>query len=107
MYILKFEEFNEGALPQQQSVDQWKRIRKLTRKTDIGDKISDMSKQGANIQYIHNAIDKGIESQQDWAKGNKNFKPYKPEGWEKDYRLYYLDQTTSDRPKVKKRRKKK
>lgn len=65
----------EGALPQQKTVDQLKKLRKSTRKTDIGDRISDMNKEGANIQYIHNPIDTGIESQQNYEKGNKKFKP--------------------------------
>jgi hypothetical protein len=75
MKIFRFEEFNEGALPQQQTVNQWQNIRKLTKGIDIGDKISDMNKQGANIQYIHNALDTGVESYQDYQKNNKNFEP--------------------------------
>ena len=77
MEILKFNEFdklNEG-LPRQQSVDQLKRIMKLSAKTDIGNRISDMNKQGANIQYIQNPIDSGIESYEDYEKHNKKFVP--------------------------------
>lgn len=77
MEILKFNEFdklNEG-LPRQQSVDQLKRIMKLSAKTDIGNRISDMNKQGANIQYIQNPIDSGIESYEDYEKHNKKFIP--------------------------------
>ena len=61
----------EGALPRKQTVNQWKRLRKLTKGTDIGDKISDMNKQGANIQYIHNPVDTGIESYEDYQKDAK------------------------------------
>jgi hypothetical protein len=83
--VVKFEDGNitiedvvsEGALPQQRTVDQLKKLRKATKSVDIGDKISDMNKQGANIQYIHNPIDTGIESQQDFEKHNKSFQA----GW--------------------------
>lgn len=67
-HILRFEEITEGALPRKRSVDQWKRLRKLTKGIDIGDKISDMNKQGANIHYIHNPVDTGIESYEDYMK---------------------------------------
>jgi len=81
--VAKFEDGNiiiedvvtEGALPQQRTVDQLKKLRKATKGIDIGDKISDMNKQGANIQYIHNPIDTGVESQQDFEKHNKSFQP--------------------------------
>jgi len=63
------------SLPRQQSVDQLNKLRKLTKGTDIGDRISDMNKQGANIQYIQNPIDTGIESYEDFEKHNKKFVP--------------------------------
>jgi hypothetical protein len=66
---------NEGALPQQHSVDQLNKVRKISKGTDIGDKISDMNKQGANIHYIKNPIDTGIESYQDFEKKKKKFQP--------------------------------
>ena len=75
MKILKFKEFsivNEG-LPRQQSVEQLKKVMKVSAKTDIGNRISDMNKQGANIQYIENPIDTGIESYEDYEKHNKKF----------------------------------
>ena len=65
---------NEG-LPRQRSVDQLKRVMKMSAKTDIGNRISDMNKQGANIQYIQNPIDTGIESYEDFEKKNKTFIP--------------------------------
>ncbi len=77
MKILKFNEFsivNEG-LPRQQSVEQLKKVMKVSAKTDIGNRISDMNKQGANIQYIQNPIDTGIESYEDFEKHNKKFIP--------------------------------
>jgi hypothetical protein len=65
-------EANE-SLPRQQSVDQLKKVMKKSAKTDIGNRISDMNKQGANIQYIQNPIDSGIESYEDFEKHNKKF----------------------------------
>jgi hypothetical protein len=67
-------ETNE-SLPRQQTVDQLKRVMKQSAKTDIGNRISDMNKQGANIQYIQNPIDSGIESYEDYQKKNKSFIP--------------------------------
>ena len=76
MKILKFEEFSVNeSLPRQQTVDQLKRVMKMSAKTDIGNRISDMNKQGANIQYIQNPIDSGIESYEDFEKKNKKFIP--------------------------------
>ena len=69
-----FEQKNE-SLPRQHSVDQLKRVMKMSSKTDIGNRISDMNKQGANIQYIRNPIDTGIESYEDFEKHNKKFIP--------------------------------
>ena len=95
------------SLPQQGTVDQLKMVRKLSKGTDIGDKISNMNKQGANIQYIRNPIDTGIESTQDYERSNKKFEP----NWNlkriKPYKSYFLDQTTSDRLSHKKRKGKK
>ena len=71
MKILKFNEFEvtNEALPNQHTVDQLKQ----SAKTDIGNRISDMNKQGANIQYIENPIETGIESREDYEKHNKKF----------------------------------
>lgn len=69
--ILRFQELSEGALPRKRTVDQWKKLRKLTKGTDIGDRISDMNKQGANIHYIHNPVDTGIESYEDYMQEAK------------------------------------
>jgi len=40
---------------------------------DVGDKISDMNKEGANIMWIRNPIDTGVESYQDYQKKSKKF----------------------------------
>jgi hypothetical protein len=66
---------NEGALPLQSTVNQLEKIRKKTKGTDIGDRISDMNAQGANIQYIKNPIDTGIESYEEYQKKNKSYIP--------------------------------
>jgi hypothetical protein len=63
------------SLPNQRSVDQLERVMKISAKTDIGNRISDMNKQGANIHYIQNPIDSGIESREEYDKHNKSFRP--------------------------------
>jgi len=75
-HLLSFQQLNEN-LPRKQTVDQLKRLRKLTKGIDIGDKISDMNKQGANIQYIKNPIDTGIQSIEDYWKHNYPIQPVK------------------------------
>jgi len=72
--IFRFEELTEGSLPRQSTVNQLKKLRKITKGTDIGDKISDMNKQGANIHYIHNPVDTGVESYEDYS---RNAEPQK------------------------------
>lgn len=74
-HLLKFDELVEGALPRQSTVNQLKRLRKLTKGVDIGDKISDMNKQGANIHYISNPIDTSIESIEHYWKHSQPIKP--------------------------------
>jgi hypothetical protein len=61
------------SLPNQKSVDQLKRVMKQSARTDIGNRISDMNKQGANIHYIQNPIENGIESREDYDEHNKKF----------------------------------
>ena len=71
--IFKFEEFVNESLPQQKSIDQLNMVRKISKGTDIGDRISDMNKQGSNLDYIRNPIDSGVESYQDYMYNNKDF----------------------------------
>jgi hypothetical protein len=73
MRIKRFEEFIKESLPTQKSVNQLKRVMKISAKTDIGNRISDMNKQGANIQYIQNPIETGIESKEEYDKHNRKF----------------------------------
>ena len=75
MKILRFEEFEmtNEALPNKKSVDQLKKVMKMSARTDIGNRISDMNKQGANIHYIQNPIETGIESREDYDEHNKKF----------------------------------
>ncbi len=63
------------SLPRERTVQQWNKLRKMTKGIDIGDRISDMNKQGANIQYIQNPVDTGIESYEDFERHNKKFIP--------------------------------
>jgi hypothetical protein len=75
--IYNFKNFNKinESLPSDHNIDQLKKVMKLSVKTDIGNRISDMNKEGNNIQYIRNPIDNGIESYEDWQKHNKKFIP--------------------------------
>jgi hypothetical protein len=73
--IKKFKDLNEGALPRKSTVDQLKKLRKLTKGIDIGDRVPDLKKQGANIHLYQNPIDTGIESYEDFEKKNKKFVP--------------------------------
>ena len=58
----------QESLPRQSSVDQLKKLRKLTKGKDIGDKI--IKSPGES-----NAISKGVESYEDFQKGNRKFIP--------------------------------
>lgn len=64
---------SEGALPNKHTLDQLKMVRRLSKKDDIGDRIQKM--QGANLHYMRNPIDTGIETMQDFEKHNKKFQP--------------------------------
>lgn len=73
--IVNFKEFIkiEESVIQQKSLDQLEMVRKMSKDTDIGDRISDMNDEGANIHYMHNPIDNGIETYQDYEANNKSF----------------------------------
>lgn len=80
--VKNFEEFNdieksnEGALPRQQTLDQLKKLRKLTKGIDISDRYNKMV--GSNLQYETNPIDSDrIESYEEFTKKNQKFIP----GW--------------------------
>ena len=75
MKILRFEEFEmtNEALPNKKTVNQLKKVMKMSAKTDIGNRISDMNKQGANLHYMQNPIETGIESREDYDEHNKKF----------------------------------
>jgi hypothetical protein len=73
MRIKRFNEFLTESLPTQKSVEQLNKVMKFSAKTDIGNRISDMNKQGANIQYIQNPIETGIESKEEYDKHNRKF----------------------------------
>lgn len=77
-YLIKLDDFfKEGALPRESTIKQLKKIRSISKGTDIGDRIPDMKKQGENIELYQNPIDSGIESYEDFEKKNKKFVP----GW--------------------------
>jgi hypothetical protein len=66
------------SLPNEKSIKQLKMVAKLSKKTDIGNRISDMNKEGANIHWIQNPIETGIESREDYEKnGRKQVKHFK------------------------------
>lgn len=68
--ILKYNEFEiNESLPRQSTVDQLKKLRKLTKGTDIQDKIK--SSNLANEIGTKNMVDTGIESYEDYMKSNK------------------------------------
>ena len=69
-FIMRDKPVYEG-LPNQKSIEQLERVMKLSAKTDIGNRISDMNKQGANIHYMHNAIENGVESFEEYESNNK------------------------------------
>jgi hypothetical protein len=74
MKILRFEEFEiNESLPNKETVNQLKKVMKMSAKTDIGNRISDMNKQGANLHYMQNPIETGIESKEDYDEHNKKF----------------------------------
>jgi hypothetical protein len=74
MKVLRFEEYIKESLPQQKSIDQLNMVRKLSKNTDIGDRIPDMT--GAdNLISISNPIDTGIESYTDYMKTAKIIHP--------------------------------
>lgn len=73
MRIKRFDEFITESLPNKKSINQLKRVMKISAKTDIGNRISDMNKQGANIHYIQNPIETGIESKEEYDEHNRKF----------------------------------
>ena len=74
MKILRFEEFEiNESLPNEKTVNQLKKVMKQSARTDIGNRISDLNKQGANIHYMQNPIETGIESKEDYDEHNKKF----------------------------------
>lgn len=87
--IMSFSDFDKvnEALPRQQSVEQLKKLRKLTKGIDIGDRVPNLKDQGANIHFMHNPVDSGIESYEDFEKNNKNFIP----GWNTNHKMGPFD----------------
>jgi hypothetical protein len=72
--ILKWSEFINESLPNEKSLEQLKKVMNISKKTDIGNRISDMNKEGSNIQYIRNPIN-NAESREEYDMKNKDFVP--------------------------------
>jgi hypothetical protein len=99
--ISKVETTNEEQLPQESTVKQLEKIRKQTKSVTIDDELSKMSKQGANIQYSRNPIDTGIESYQDFERGNKDFDSKHKFTNIKPFKNFGVPQTNSHKKKNK------
>ena len=63
--FIKESEFSNisEALPRQKSVDQLKRVMKISKKTDIGKKVP---LKGGNLHFDRNPIENGIMSYEDF-----------------------------------------
>ena len=66
-YLKKFDEIFEESLPRETTVRQLKKLRQITRSTDIGEKVGKLQNQGANVHYDHNPIDT-VESYEDYQR---------------------------------------
>jgi len=75
MKVLNFKEYNE-SVSNDKSIEQLVKVRKASKGTDIGDRISDMNTEGANIINIKNVLDTDIESREDYDENNKKIIPY-------------------------------
>lgn len=75
--IANFKSFEKTyeSLIRQHNLDQLKMLRKMTKGIDIGDRVPNLKTQGANIHFMHNPIDSGVESFEDFEKNNKGFIP--------------------------------
>jgi hypothetical protein len=73
--IVEGVKYIKESLPRQSTKNQLERVRKASKGTDIGDRISDMNDEGANVGYIHNAIDGHIESYEEFQRKNQSFTP--------------------------------
>lgn len=63
----------EESLPSDHNLKQLRQLRKKTKGVDIGDRIPNLKKQGANIHFDKNVIDSDVETQEDFEKHNKKF----------------------------------
>ena len=78
MKISRYDEFIVEQLPQQHTVDQWKKLRKITKGIDIGDRTKHAYDNSANLHYNTNVVDTGIESYQDYEKSNLDWDDKNP-----------------------------
>lgn len=63
------------SLPQQSSVDQLKRLRKMMKGTDVSDKLKGVYNGIPNTLWDRNPVDTGVESYQEYQNKNKKFVP--------------------------------
>ena len=67
--LYKYFQYMNESFPRQHSIEQLKRIRKMTKSMDIDDKTQE---EGSNKLYHRTPIDNGIESYEDYInKGRK------------------------------------
>ncbi len=69
--MIESEDINE-ALLRQNSLDQLKKLRKITKGYDIGDRLDPM--QGNNLVWQKNFIDNNVETFEEYHKKNQNFR---------------------------------
>lgn len=73
--LYKFTEYMKESFPRQQSVEQLKRLRKMTKSMDIDDKTRE---EGSNLLYHSNPIDNRIESYEDYINSGRKSKLIDP-----------------------------
>jgi len=75
---------NEGSLPRESTVKQLKKIKKKIRKEiggDAGDRINKSKKGIANLVFMRDPIENGIESFEDFKKSNKKIFKFEEFSW--------------------------
>lgn len=70
MKILNFKQFNE-TLVNDKSLEQLKKVRKLSKSTDIGDKVNIENDKLNNLIGDDNVLDKDVDTREDFDKDNK------------------------------------
>ena len=63
------------SMVQSNSMAQLRMVRRLSKSDDIGDRTANIGANLPNSTYIHNPIDTGVETYQDFQRHNKKFQP--------------------------------